>query len=351
MKKPAEPDKPRGLPAVEQGRKRRAGLPHIPGRFLLWAFTIFAGWAIIYWKIDQGELESWRNRLLADQRAVASELAPRYTPLRDQFESWILEAAKEYPGDFVAPEAHDSPFRSQPGVYLRLYIEDAKDVDSIRDASLDSLRDGFTSCFTLHDNPDPFDGPPCQHHQDCRSGQHCNETNHCTEPAQPYNLRVAYRASRVLYDDWTKKVREASNDMRLRLLERDFDSAVKNDIPLAIDLMVRAKYFLLVLDEDAENSDEVPDAGTYSESLQAVLHPARVFVWDIRAKKLLLRVRSSATASVGTLPSSPAARMAVRRQSNNCALAVEVRRRLGDESVVDEPNVDESAPSAPAASP
>ena len=332
MKKPEEP-KPRGLAAVDEGRRRRAGFPKIPPRFFLWMFTILAGWAIIYWKIDQGELESWRNRLLADQRAVASELAPRYTPLRDQLEAWVLEAAKDYPGDFVDPLAKSSAFRSEPGVYLRLYIDDAKDVESMRSASMDSLRDGFTSCFTTHKNADPFAGPACKKNHECPSGEHCNENDHCSVPAQPYNLRVAYRASRVLYDDWTKEVREASNDMRLRLLERDFNSAVKDDIPLVIDLMVRAQYFLLLLDENTDKPDEVPDAGTYCESLQAVKHPTRVFVWDIASKKLLVRVRASVDATVGTLPSNAATRIAVRRQSNNCALAVEVRQRIGDESV------------------
>jgi hypothetical protein len=121
--------------------------------------------------------------------------------------------------------------------------------------------------------------------------------------------------------------------MRLRLLERDFDSAVQEDIPLAIDLLVRAQYFLLLLDENADKPDEVPDAGTYSESLQAVQHPVRVFAWDLATKKLLFRVRTDTMAAVGMTADSAAARLAVRRQSNNCAIAVDVRRRLGDESV------------------
>ncbi len=321
----------RGLPSVQEGRRRRSNLLRVSPRLFLWIFTILAAWAIIYWKIDQGEVESWKNRLLSKQRAVASELGPTYTPLRDQLESWIVEAAGSYPGDYISPEAASSSFRSKPGVYLRLYIDDAREVDTIRTAALDSLRDGFTSCFTTHNNPDPFDGPRCKHNHECKSGQHCNELNHCTIPAQPYNLRVAYRAARVFYDDWVSEVREAKNDMRLRLLERDFESAVQDDIPQVIDLMVRAKYFLLVLDENAEHPEDVPDAGTYSESLQAIKHPVRVFVWDIESKKLIMRVRTSAVADVGTLPAHPSTRMAVRRQTNNCALAVDVRRRL-DES-------------------
>lgn len=333
MKNTEEP-KTRGLAAVEEGRKKRAGFPRIPPRFLLWLFVALAAWAIIYWKIDQNELESWRNRLLARQRAVASELEPRFTPLRDQLETWTLEAAGPYPGDFVAEEAKSSPFRSKPGVYLRLFIDDAKEVDVLRRAALESLRDGFTSCFTTFPNPDPFDGPECQKNHECPAGRHCNENFRCTVPAQPYNLRVGYRASRILYEDWAKEVREASNDMRLRLLERDFDSAVKDDIPLVIDLMVQAQYYLLLLDEEADKPDDVPDAGTYSESLQSVKHPVRVFAWDLKSKKLLLRIRTSITADPGIPTDYASTRLAVRRQSNNCAIAVEVRRRLGDESVL-----------------
>ena len=329
----SEEPKSRGLPAIQEGRKRRVEFPRIPPRFFLWMFVILAGWAIIYWKIDQNELESWRNRLMSRQRAVASELGPRYHPMRDQLEAWTLEAAGPYPGDLVSEEAKTSPFRSKPGAYLRLYIDDAKQAETIRRAALDSLRDGFTSCFTTFPNPDPFKGTACKKNHECPTGQHCNETFHCTEPSQPYNLRVAYRAARVLSDAWVKDVREASNDMRLRLLERDFDSAVQEDIPLAIDLLVRAQYFLLVLDENADKPDEVPDAGTYSESLQAVQHPVRVFAWDLATKKLLFRVRTDTMAAVGMTAESAATRLAVRRQSNNCAIAVDVRRRLGDESV------------------
>jgi len=332
MKTSEEPTS-RGLSAIQEGRKRRAEFPRIPPRFFLWMFVILAGWAIIYWKIDQNELESWRNRLLSRQRAVDAELGPRYNPVRDQLEVWIMEAAGPYAGDSISAEAKSSPFRSKPGTYLRLYIDDAKQQESLRRAALESLRDGFTSCFTTFPNPDPFKGPACKKNQECPPGQHCNEVFHCSEPAQPYNLRVAYRAARVLSDSWVNDVREASNDMRLRLLERDFDSALQEDIPLAIDLLVRAQYFLLVLDENTDlAATEVPDAGTYSESLQAVPHPVRVFAWDLVSKKLLFRVRTEIVSKVGITTDSATTRIAVQRQSNNCAIAVEVRRLLGDES-------------------
>lgn len=330
-----EDSKPRGLAAIQDARNKRKIIYRIPPRVFLWVFVVIAVWAIIYWKLDQNELAAWRNRLLARQRAVASELAPRFTPLRDRIEAWTLEAVGDYPGDLVTEQAKTSPFRSKPGVYLRVYIDEAKNVDALRTAAMESLREGFTSCFTTYPNANPFEGPSCKVNGDCKAPLHCNENFHCTVPAQPYNLRVAYRGSRVLYDNWVKEVRDATNDMRLRLLERDFNTAVDDDIPVMIDLMASAQYFLLVIDENAENPKDLPDADTYSESLQAVQHPVRVFAWDLASNKLLFRVRTSVTAQTGMMTPYPITAVALRRQSNNCAIAVYVRRLLGDDSAPD----------------
>ncbi len=330
---PPEQPRQRGLQAVEQDKIARKGFPKIPPRFWLWVLSVLAVWAIIYWKYTQGQLESWRARIMARQRAVAAELGPRFTPLRDLIESWVVEASGAYPGDFVDPEAPKSDFRSRPGVYLRLFIDDARTVDSIRKASIDSLRDGFTSCLTRANNPDPYAGPACRFNHECPTGQHCNEVSHCAIPAQPYNLRVAYRATRVLSEEWVREVREAGNDMRLRLLERDMDVAVHDDIPVAIDLIVRAQYFLLVLDEPAAAGVQVPEAGTQSEALQTVEHPTRVFAYDIKHHKPLLRMRDAVVADIGTPTTDPKTAAAVRRQANNCALALSVRKMLGDEGV------------------
>ena len=347
----SEPEntRPRGLAAVDESRKRRLEFPRIPPRYILWVLAALVVWAIIYWRIDQGKLESWRNRLLNNQRAVAGELSPKFDPVRDTLESWIIEAAGEYPGDLISEQARTSPFRSKPGVYLRLMIDDAKQVATIRSAAWDSLRDGFTSCFTTYPNPDPYDGPECKKNSECQQGMHCNEANHCTLPAQPFNMRVAYRASRFISEEWSNDVRNADSDMRLRLLERDFESAVKEDFPLAIDLIMRAKYFLLVLDENVANTGatiELPDAGSLSESLQAVHHPVRVSAWDIESKALLFRTRvdvgsaeflkltvDADSVDTSQIPSPAAGEesatsLAVRRQANNCAIASEVRRQI-----------------------
>ena len=320
----------RGLPAVAEGRQRRLGFPNIPPRLWLWVFIILAAWAIVYWKYTQEKLDHARNALLARQRDAAAQLGQRFLPVREKIERWIVEGAGPWQGDLLAPDAQQSAFRAKPAVYLRLLLTDAQQVKTIRDASQGSLRDAFTSCLFRGDNPDPWSGPECKFNHDCPSAQHCNETNHCTIPAQPFNLRVFYRGARVLSDEWIKDVREAGDDMRLRLLEHDFDAAIKEDVPLAIDLLVRGQFFMFVLDEPAADPASVPDAGGPMESLQAAPHPARVLVYDIAQGKLVLRLRVEAAAQLTGPSVDPKTAMAVRRQANSCAIAVAVRRALGD---------------------
>jgi hypothetical protein len=326
-----QPDKPiRGLAAIEEGRQRRGSFQNIPGRVLLWMFIILAAWAIIYWKYSQEKVEKARNALLAKQRDAASELGPRFLPLRDKLEQWVLAAAGPWPGDLIAAEAASAPFRTNPSIYLRVLAEEAADIKTLREAAQGSLRDAFTSCLYRGNNPDPWSGPECNFNRDCEPGLHCNEARHCTRPAQPFNLRVFYRGARVLSDEWIKEVREAPEDMRVRLLDHDFDAAVKEDIPLAIDLLVRAQYFLLVLDEKPADLSTVPDAGTLMESLQLTSHPARVLVWDIAGDKQLLRLRTDAAAQVLGPGADARTSQAIQRQANSCAIAAAVRKALGD---------------------
>ena len=330
---PQQQQHTRGLVAIQKERDRRQGFPRIPPRIGLWAGIVLAVWAIVYWKYTQEKVDRTRNQLLAKQRDAAAQLGPRLIPLRDKLEQWIAEAAGTFPGDLVTAEAKSSSFRSRPGVYLRELQSDAIDVKTRRLSALDSLRDGFTACLMRQPNVDPWVGPECKLNHDCPAGQHCNETHHCTTPAQPFNLRIFYRASHVLTDDWIKDVRDADDDMRLRLLERDYDSTIRDDIPLAIDMMARGQFFLLAIDELAEGGvAAVPDAGaSVLEALETIAHPTRVFLYDIGQSKQLLRVRITAGTNEPATISDIKTMLAVRRQANSCALALAVRHAVGDE--------------------
>jgi len=319
----------RGLTAVEESRGRRGRLPAIPGRVLAWIFTILVAGGIFYWKKSQGEVESQKAALFAKQRGVLAELGPRVEPLKRRIEDWTVTSAGPYPGDVVAPELKGFDFAALPGVYLRLPLKDATSSESIRKASVASLRDGFTSCLFREPNGLPTSGPACKASRDCGPGTFCNEADHCMPPAQPYNLRTAYHGTRVLGDEWSLSLRSASDDMRMRLLEREFESAVKDDIPLVIDVLTRAQFFMVVLDE--EPAGFAPTPGRATEALQALPHAARVALFGLKSgsDKLLLRLRREVDARFvpagDKTPVDPDVIEAQQRQVNSCQLALEVR--------------------------
>jgi hypothetical protein len=124
--------------------------------------------------------------------------------------------------------------------------------------------------------------------------------------------------------------------LAVRAFELDFDAVTKNDIPVAIEVLSRARYFTVVLDEDPPKGlpatlPHAPGepAETEEERIQRVPHPARVAVWDVRDDKLLVRLRADAAGEfvpVGDRAASSEQTLAAeRRQVNGCALALEVK--------------------------
>jgi hypothetical protein len=330
----------RGLPSIQQAREARvSGKSRWPSvKFWSYSALILAVGAILRWKWAQGDMESDRQKLMAMQRDVAqSEIGKRWTPFRDKVERWTMALANEPGAEVIDSEALKNwDFRDRAGVYLRLRVEDAKEIASIRKGARDSLRDAFTACLMRVPNPSAMAGRECKRTRDCPKGEFCNEVDHCSQAAQPFNLRVAYRTMHVLSDEWIREVQDASSDLRLRVFVAGFDDTLRDDLPLAAELLQRAQYFLLVLDESAPGFTPPPDAGAaaVAEAVQVTAHQARVGVWRIADEKLILRVRREAGGQLlGALPAVDAEVLEARqRQANSCALALAVRQAMGDNS-------------------
>lgn len=347
----AEEPRTRGLQAVEQAREARTKMRWPSPKF--WGYTglAMAVAGIIYWRRSQAEMDSERQSLMAKQRAVKVELGPRWDPMRDKIESWTIALANDAGAEHVNRDALKAlDFREKPGIYLRLRLDDAKSPEAIRKNAKDSLRDAFTSCLMRIPNPNPLAGNECKRSRDCAQGEFCNEMNRCSRPAQPFNLRVAYRTLNLLSDEWVRDVQEANTELRLRLLATSYEDAIRDDIPQAVELLTRAQYFLLVLDEVPQGK-EAPKAAvnvSAAEALQAVVHPARVSVWSLSDGKNLLRVRREAGGQLLGAPPDvgPDVLEARQRQANSCALALEVRTAMGDTDVASAPPSDGAAPPA-----
>src|ERR1700733_14464153 len=182
-----ESDEPkgRGLPSIQQAREERAaGKTRWPStKFWGYAGLIVAISAILHWKWSSGEVERTKQKLLADQRGVMAEAGPRWFPLQKRIEGWTMDLART-----AAPEVVDKAalskwdFREHAGIYLRLRVEDAGSVESIRKGALGSLRDGFTACLMRVKNPSATDGAACKRNRDCPAREFCNEQDHCSRP-------------------------------------------------------------------------------------------------------------------------------------------------------------------------
>src|SRR6185437_405727 len=133
----------RGLSSIEQIREGRAeGKAWLPKpKFWAYAGLILAISFILHWKWSDSEIEHTKQKLLADQRGVAAELGPRWFPLRERIEGWVTGLAKD-PGPEVIDKATLAKwdFRTRPGLYLRLRVEDAQTAEDVRKGARDSLR-------------------------------------------------------------------------------------------------------------------------------------------------------------------------------------------------------------------
>jgi hypothetical protein len=180
---------------------------------------------------------------------------------------------------------------------------------------------------------DPEQGRRCTLTSQCGPGEVCGDWNRCAVPNHPYNVRLLYEGLRVLTPEWTAALEAATDELQVRALELDLQSAGKHEAVAAVELVRRSKYFTAVLDEEASGGPAPAVAGeSRDEQLQAVDHPVRVGIWDLeRAAPLAVLKLEAAGRFVrlggGGTP-DPRAQRARQRQANNCAVAMDVRRAL-----------------------
>jgi hypothetical protein len=335
-----KPKPQRGLSSINEARALRQSRsqPTASSKFWLWSLIAIVAISIFYWKKTQTENDSHRALILAKQRGIAAELGPMYTTLRGKVERWSAETARGgFEPDFVSPKLRESakgtgqpPLFKHPGLYLRSSQTDARTPEALQVAAQESLRDAFTACLLHTPHLGLREGVACKKSKECKGGEICNEAGICSKPSQPFNMRVAYRGLRILSDSWVRSVETTNEPLTLRLFDGDIDDAVANDIPVAIDLLRQAEYFLVVLDELPEGL-KIPAGASVEQSIQSEVHPTRVALYDIKSSELLLRVHRTIDVSIPAVPGDAATMDAQRRQILNCALAQDVRQAIAGE--------------------
>lgn len=310
-------DRKRGLPAVHTLRAARKG-----GRYgrttmtlLIYAAAGIALTLVVYNYFASRALETSRRELMSEVKAARATVGARWTPLRDELEQLSLGAdiGPTYPGDVTDPDVHHWDYRDDPGLYVRMRLsqltetEADKRIEAFRSAALFSTHDGLTSCLFR--------------------AEAAKEVREGVLGEQPWNLKSAYQAVRVLNDDWLAEVETADSQLRLRAFSEQWQNARDKAIPRAIEMMTRATFYLFVFDEDVPELAQTspPDGGAPGmPELQMIPHPVRVQLVDLKKKKLVLRRRLTANSSYrlagegGALDDN--ADRAVRRQMQNCQL-------------------------------
>ena len=162
----------------------------------------------VYWRFAESKLESQKSVIMAKQRAVMQALGPKIIPFCDKLERWVSELAGDPAANMAVSGLSLDAIANGPGVYLRLRTMNAKSTKTLRSAAARSLRDGFTSCLFVR--REESQGPGCKSPSDCTRGLVCNDWGICARPSQPYNLRRAYRALRILSSEWTDELHQAT---------------------------------------------------------------------------------------------------------------------------------------------
>ncbi len=313
-----------GLAAVHEGREQRlAGRFSRPtGRTYLIVVLGVAASIVAFKTVSGREIGSRKTALLAKQRADDATIGKEWAPLRDNLEKFVTERSGAFDADHVEPEAKAWSNHVATGIYLRIRLDDAKTPEKIRAAAQDSMKDAFVGCLLKAENQALAQGAP----------------DAGIFPDLPWNLRQAYSATRILTPEWVAQVKDSDESIRLRIFEQQYDKAERDEIPRAIDIVKRADFFLLVLDEPADNPDDAKprwaDGGVDSaeEAVQLAPHWARIHVLDLQKNKEILRVRRRAEGQFVFASGRPVTDEetldAMKRQVNNCALAQQVRASI-----------------------
>jgi hypothetical protein len=151
-------------------------------------------------------------------------------------------------------------------------------------------------------------------------------------------MRLAYRAWRILSDDFTRTLQDATDELEVRALDRELEQVAKVDVPVAIEVLQRAKTVTVVLDEVTDELKQPvrtqpgEPSLTEEQRIQGVAHDARIGIWDTATGRLLVRWRGRAQSRLVTVgkrveldPEVDAART---RQANSCLLATSLKGRL-----------------------
>ena len=266
------------------GEAGRSGfLPRLPWRYI-------AGLSVLVLAIVVGF--NWRQ----EQRAAAlrvelrrvhdhdlEALRKEYRATLGKLHGLIIEAASTQTFGYVDPTLSFQRLHEQPGLYLRVPLDQAGTAQQITGAGLRMEPDWIPSCLGWN----------------------------------PLTARELYEIGAFMEPEFIAHL-DDENLMKLRVREETLNQRMTKDRP-GLEAAMRAPWFMLVLQEGESRSEQ----------------PVRVFLWNLRDNKLLLRARvraqgilltSRITSQGVTTERSGSAAEGGAAAANDCSIAAALKK-------------------------
>ncbi len=281
-------DRPLKAARIESADERPAYAPRIPWKAILAAIVVVLVFITGYqWREAQKE-EALRTQITQVYRSRIVPVAERYRSFREKLERLVLTAVRRPgPEEMVDPRLRISALHRGEGLYLRVQASDVHNVESLELAARSMGPDSIGACLGV----------------------------------APTSARGLYDLGGILRPEWVDKARDATSLMKLRVLDTELARRSEREVPAVVEMM-RAEYFLLVVDRGATRSEG----------------PADVYMWDLRSERPLLATRTQLRGTVVpiriAMPGAPRTRLfapdAVQSSANDCSIAAQVKARAGE---------------------
>jgi hypothetical protein len=294
--------KPRGLASIHQLREIRKQRKHERPSAKHWGVVVFGLLLVtaVHVALARRTMAQRKGALLAQQRALAATIGPRWSAVRGVVTEAAVELARDpWPGDRVDASLARRAWRSEPAVFLRVGSTEAATEAAVLDAAKLSPRDAFLACLRA---------PPLAPGGD--------------RLARFHRVQESFAVTRLLEPAWVEEVQAAEDELRLKVFEEQFAAATQQELGQAAQLVEAAKLVVVVVDEVPRGED---GKAVSVEQAQRMAHGVRVALVDRANKVQLARIRVEP--NVTLVPGGESrvdddeARAALERQANGCSAA------------------------------
>ena len=245
-----------------------------------------------------------RTRILNVHERELGPRRARVLTLERRIEGFVADALQRVPTDTADGRVDVNQLRHGQGLYLRISAGSITGPSQVGEAARSMQADAIMNCMGL----------------------------------SPVSARTLYEKGQFLEPAWTNAVRDASDVLRLRVLEEELAHRVRTDLPVA-EHAARSDWFMLAIERGASRTSG----------------PVDFYIWNLRDSANLLSVRTTANGgfitvranlngdAVGT-PSPAVERAAV---AADCSIASQVLAQTGNPTAT----ATNTSPTVQAASP